>query len=485
MSIILSAICNKNGIPVLSKQFFNCKKADVEQILIRFSSLIEQDGQDTVIKTEDMRFLYSPIGSSLYFVLATTLDSNLIKDTETLNILVDIIHELCEEKNKKDKKNTFSFSLEPKDDLFVDTIEEKIHKTVFEIIFAIEETIHNGIQIVSSLPQLRTILQMESHDELIQNALIRDKTLEAKEAAKLKSKQLELEKNESALRMTKKIQPKYFDKKKTEKIEEKIEEKKILSLGKGKKIFIEEKEKKEDIVLIMEEYLSVVLNRDGGIKSFDVEGTFRIKIEEKKAENAQIKVNKRENISFQTHTNIDSFLFNEKSVLSLKSNSFPLKKKVPILKWKEEGLTDEDVPLRITCWPSTNSSSFETRRYDVSIEFYLEKDISLSNVVIEIPLGDSTENKIIQQEQDVFHDEEKNVFLWKINLISPENPTGLFEFSSFSSTEENFFPIITTFKGDKCVSHISPIEVIDSNTKESFSFIQTKTCFVESYLVEC
>jgi len=79
MVIISVGICNKNGQLLLSRQFDNLKRSNVEDLYLSFPKLICPGQQHTYVQSDQHIFLYIPI-DSLYLVLISNRNSNIIED---------------------------------------------------------------------------------------------------------------------------------------------------------------------------------------------------------------------------------------------------------------------------------------------------------------------------------------------------------------------------------------------------------------------
>ena len=79
MVIISAAICDKSGGILLSRQFQNITKHQLEENMRNFPKLISLEQQHTFVETEFVRYLYLPL-DSMYLVLLTKKNSNIIED---------------------------------------------------------------------------------------------------------------------------------------------------------------------------------------------------------------------------------------------------------------------------------------------------------------------------------------------------------------------------------------------------------------------
>jgi DNA repair protein RadC len=108
-------------------------------------------------------------------VLITNKQSNILQDIDTLHLLARVVSEHCRTTDEKD-----------------------VSKNAFEILLAFDEVVSLGYRDNVSLSQIKTIGEMESHEEKIQAEIARNKEKEAKEELNRKMRTLELQKKEMA-----------------------------------------------------------------------------------------------------------------------------------------------------------------------------------------------------------------------------------------------------------------------------------------------
>jgi coatomer subunit delta len=96
MVILTVGICNKNGQLTLSRQFEGMSKNTVEDIYRSFPKLIKPNQQHTYVQSEKYTFLYIPI-ETLYLVMVSSKNSNIIEDQETIRTIYKILCGICSE----------------------------------------------------------------------------------------------------------------------------------------------------------------------------------------------------------------------------------------------------------------------------------------------------------------------------------------------------------------------------------------------------
>jgi hypothetical protein len=121
----------------------------VESLLTSFPKLIPPNSQHTSVETTDVRYVYQPI-EDLYILLITNKASNILQDIDTLHLFARVVSDLCR------------------------TAEEKeIVKNQFELMGAFDEVVSLGYREPITLTQVRSVLEMESHEEKIQEIIAR------------------------------------------------------------------------------------------------------------------------------------------------------------------------------------------------------------------------------------------------------------------------------------------------------------------------
>jgi hypothetical protein len=142
MTILAASICTKGGKALLSRQFVEMTRANIESLLSSFHA--KSDDQHTFVETETCRFVYQPL-NKIYMVLITTKTSNILQDIETLHLFARVVGEYCKTQDEQD-----------------------ILSHAFDLIGVFDEIVSLGYVENVNLGQLRTIALMESHDEQIQ-----------------------------------------------------------------------------------------------------------------------------------------------------------------------------------------------------------------------------------------------------------------------------------------------------------------------------
>ncbi|KAJ5146929.1 Clathrin adaptor mu subunit C-terminal [Penicillium atrosanguineum] len=174
MVVLAASICTRGGKAVLSRQFHEIARSRIEALLASFPKLADSGTQHTTVEQDNVRFVYQPL-DELYIVLITNRQSNILQDIDSLHLFAQVTASICK-------------SLD----------EREITRNAFELLSAFDELVTLGYRENLSLSQIKTFLEMESHEERIQEIIERNKELEASEERKRKAKQLEMQRKEAA-----------------------------------------------------------------------------------------------------------------------------------------------------------------------------------------------------------------------------------------------------------------------------------------------
>ena len=152
---------------LVSRQFVDMSQIRIEGLLAAFPKLIGTGKQHTHIETDNVRYVYHPI-ESLYLLLVTNKQSNILHDLDTLRLLSKLVPE-------------FSYSLD----------EQGINKHVFELIFAFDEVTSLGHKENVTVAQVKQYCDMESHEEKLYKLVQQSKVNETKDLMKRKASEID------------------------------------------------------------------------------------------------------------------------------------------------------------------------------------------------------------------------------------------------------------------------------------------------------
>ncbi|KAJ6160531.1 Coatomer subunit delta [Penicillium chermesinum] len=444
MVVLAASICTRGGKAVLSRQFRDISRSRIEALLASFPKLADSGTQHTTVEQDNVRFVYQPL-DELYIVLITNRQSNILQDIDSLHLFAQVTASICK-------------SLD----------EREILRNAFELLSAFDELVTLGYRENLSLSQIKTFLEMESHEERIQEIIERNKELEASEERKRKAKQLEMQRKEAA-----RSAPDSYDSYEAEK--KKTFAKPLPTRGKGmqlgkksKATDIYEKVRgelgpqeedtplvtpqvstpvqepvsarqslnadREPIHVTIAETISATLTREGALKSFEVKGDLQLRITDPAFTKLRLDLS-------EPAPNVDKALFTNTSAIQLKDTTkrFPANNAIGVLRWRVASSADnaDILPITFTVWVNKGSDSTT-----VTVEYELTGSDSLRDVVVTIPYG-ATEPAV--SSFDAVYEVSGDSIDWNIGAVDESNASGSFEFESTDGDENEFFPMSVRF----------------------------------------
>ncbi|KAK6159659.1 hypothetical protein DH2020_003040 [Rehmannia glutinosa] len=524
MVVLAASIISKSGKALVSRQFVDMSRIRIEGYLAAFPKLVGTGKQHTYVETENVRYVYQPM-ESLYLLLVTNKQSNILEDLETLRLLSKLVPE-------------YSYSLD----------EEGIGKTAFELLFAFDEVISLGHKENVTVAQVKQYCEMESHEEKLHKLVLQSKINETKDVMKRKASEIDkskIEKNRgekggfmslqsmgsgridtgfgsdtsisssggfgsgSGFGLNTEVEsfsskakgrppssaaapPKGLGMQlgKTQRTNQFLESLKAEgevivedvrpSLGQSKAAA---PPPSDPVTLTVEEKLNVTLKQDGGIGNFDLQGTLSLQILNQDDGHIQVQIETGGNpgILFKTHPNINKELFSGENILGLKdpNRPFPAGDGVSLLKWRMQSSDESLVPLSINCWPSVSGS--ETY---VNLEYEAPPMFDLQNVVISIPLPALREAPRVQQiDGEWRYDSRKSVLEWSIVLIDNSNRSGSMEFVIPAIDTSDLFPISVRFTSTSTFSALKVVNILPLKGGNPPKFSQRTLLSTENYQV--
>jgi hypothetical protein len=132
---------------------------------------VSNDAACTFIETDAVRYVYQPM-EQLYIVLITNKNSNIMDDLETLRMMSKLVPEYCGQQT-----------------------EEAVRARCFELSFAVDELVTpGGYRDHSSLQQIKTFTEMDSHEEKLQKIIMESKMNQARDEARRKASDIDHQK---------------------------------------------------------------------------------------------------------------------------------------------------------------------------------------------------------------------------------------------------------------------------------------------------
>lgn len=408
----------------------------------------------------------------------------------------------------------------------------------FDLLCAFDEVVSLGYKENVSLSQVRSVLEGESHEEKIQEIIARNKEAEAKEELKRRAKQLEMQRREQqrlaqagrhhggggmggmaggyqpiaspaprfeapAQREYRTPSPAAASKPVFKGSGMKLGSKKgkqsdlISQLGHEAELEPEpemvpepelepevavsadvlEKVEQDDIHIGIKEQLSATLHRDGGLQAFELKGDLYLTISDEAYAKTSLKLapNDYSDLQFKQHPNVAKFGAGDK-VIALKdqSRSFPVGQGLGVLRWRLSTKDESRVPLTVTVWPQPRGDGSS----DVAVEYELEAShLALKNVVISIPIPPNAFPSVTGGD-DVDWSADRGAFVWTIDTVDADSPTGSIEFRCEGDADD-FFPVNVGFAASGSLANVDVENAIVGGGDHAFS--QEKILTVDKY----
>jgi hypothetical protein len=456
------------------------QRSRVEALLASFPKLADSGTQHTTIEQDNVRYVYQPL-DELYMVLITNLQSNILQDINSLHLFAQVVSSICR-------------SLD----------EREILKNAFELLTAFDEIVTLGYRENLTLSQIKTFLDMESHEERIQEIIARNKELEASEERKRRAKQLEMQRKEMS-RSSRAggmgggmgggsarapIYPTFTptvpasvpdtydsyeaDKKKASK--PLALGKKGMQLGKKNKtnnIFEQvagdlpaESEPlvsspktaapaapvsarpsssydREAVHITTSEHISARLDREGLLKSFEVKGELQLKITDPAFTQVKLDLHVGETRGAQliTHPKVDKTAFKSTKAIQLADTSKGFPSNMGIGVMKWKLAPKAD---DVSDPPITFRVWVEDsgKMFNITVEYELTGSDTLKDVSVTIPYSTDEPNV---SSFDAVYEVSGDSLEWNIGTVDEENSSGSFEFEAQAESEAEFFPMRVHF----------------------------------------
>ncbi|KAI9783371.1 MAG: hypothetical protein M1839_003906 [Geoglossum umbratile] len=513
MVVLAASICTRGGKAVLSRQFREINRSRVEALLASFPKLAAAGSQHTTVEQDNVRYVYQPL-DELYMVLITNRQSNILQDIDSLHLFAQVVTSICK-------------SLD----------EREILRNAFELLSAFDELVNLGYRENLTLSQIKAFLEMESHEERIQEIIARNKELEASEERKRRAKQLELQRKEMSRsgRSSVPRTPSYptytppsrssvpdtydaYEAEKNKSFKSAVPKGKGMQLGKKSKttdmfervrgdLGPEAEESaplvpnapsttektpaarasisldRESIHVTVAETISAKLSREGSLKTFEVKGDLQLRITDPSLTKVKLELvaDASTGAQFRTHPNVDKSLFSSSKAIQLKdpTKGFPPNNSVGVLRWKSSAKADDSgvLPITFTVW--VNKATGDS--YTITVEYELTGGDSLKDVAVSIPF--STAEPSVSS-YDAVYEVMGDSMEWSIGAVDEGNPSGAFEFEAQAEDEGEFFPMSVSFSKTKPFVNVDVSSVTLLDMHEDISFSKEIKSVTESYLID-
>ncbi|OAF58155.1 hypothetical protein VC83_05433 [Pseudogymnoascus destructans] len=514
MVVLAASICTRGGKAIVSRQFREMQRSRVEALLAGFPKLADRGTQHTTVEQDNVRFVYQPL-DELYMVLITNRQSNILQDIDSLHLFAQVVTSTCR-------------SLD----------EREILRNAYELLSAFDEIVTLGYRENLSISQIKTFLEMESHEERIQEIISRNKELEATEERKRKAKQLEMQRKEVSRsgRNAPPRAPNYptytptartpttetydsYEAEKNKSYKATASKGKGMQLGKKSKTTdmfervrgemgveaedtsplvpvqiptapagharsssLQSSLDRDVIHVTISETINAKLTREGSVNSIEVKGDLQLRISDESFRKVKLNLtaNEGHGAQFKTHPNVDRDLFTSSKAIQMKNQGkFPLNNSVGVLRWRATPKADDSsaIPITFTVWVNKGSDS----NYTVTVEYELTGGDALKDVSVIIPFATS---EPVVASFDATYEVSGDSLEWTIGMVDDDNATGSFEFEAQAHDENEFFPMHIKFSKttpyiDVDVTAVSLVEM-----DEEVTFSKEIKSITESYAIE-
>mmetsp|Transcript_51558 Transcript_51558/g.120955 ORF Transcript_51558/g.120955 Transcript_51558/m.120955 type:complete len:515 (+) Transcript_51558:226-1770(+) len=514
MVVLSACLTSKAGKPLVARQFVEISRIRIEGLLAAFPKLIGAVKQHTYVETESVRYVFQPM-ENLYLLLVTNKSSNIMEDLETLRLLARLVPE-------------FAPHLE----------EEYVREQAFEIMLAFDEVLAMGHRETINLTQVKTALEMESHEEKLHNMIRQSKINEAKEEAKKKATaidQTKAQRQKAGLGgmgsgMGSAMQGAFQDEGERKPVRVFDSEgqpeaapapaRKAPPKGKGMQLGSKTKQtdvmkaleaedelmgmapvaaapaakggaaearkvsvSNEAVVLKVEEKVCVRLNKDGGVESLEVKGELKMMINDPEASYVKVQVQHGKNAAFQfkTHPNINRGMWADDAVLCHRdqTKNFPVGTELGVLKWRLPPSTNSALlPIGISCWPSVSGNNAT-----VNLEYESASSLDLANLRVIVPCPAQATVADVS-EGDARYLAKSGTVEWRVELVDDANRSGNMEFSADDVDADAFFPISVSFTATGTLCGIQVSTVSDTRNDSPLQFAASTMLEVEEYEIQ-
>ncbi|KAH8169559.1 adaptor complexes medium subunit family protein [Sarocladium implicatum] len=472
-------------------------RSRIEALLASFPKLADSGTQHTTVEQDNVRFVYQPL-DELYMVLITNRQSNILQDIDSLHLFAQVVTSTCK-------------SLD----------EREITRNAYELLSAFDELVTLGYRENLTLSQIKTFIEMESHEERIQEIIARNKELEATEERKRKAKQLEMQRKETA--RTGRAAPRApnyptytppsrpttdtYDSYEAEK--NKTYSKPTAAKGKGMQLGKKSKTTdmfnrvrgdmggeiddtplvaptpqreaepvddrvsstmdRDAIHVTVSEAITAKLSREGAVNSLSVSGDLTLRVSDPSLTKIKLglKAVASHGAQFRTHPNVDRNLFNSSKVIQMSNTArgFPVNNAVGVLRWRATPKADDPnaCPITFTVWINKDSDKF-----NITIEYELTGGSALQDVSVTVPYQGS---EPVVSSFDASYEVLGDSLEWNVGNVDEDNPNGAFEFEAETVDENDFFPMAVRFsKVEPYIDvDVSSVSLLEENEEVTFS----------------
>jgi len=495
------------------------QRSRVEALLASFPKLADSSSQHTTVEQDNVRFVYQPL-DELYMVLITNRQSNILQDINTLHLFAQVVSSICKSMD-----------------------EREIGRNAFELLSAFDEIVTLGYRENLTMSQIKTFLDMESHEERIQEIIARNKELEATEERKKRAAQLAMQRKEMRARgsggiggmprqgsyptytppVTTPAMPDTYDSYTAAKNEKFT--KALPTRGKGMQLGKKSKTgsmfetvrndlgaeaevnaplagvpapaappvqpaltaarpslDKEAVHVTIAEAISAKLGREGAVESFEVKGDLQLRISDPSL--TQVKLNLAvgdiKNAQLNAHPKVDKAQFKNNNTIQLTDTSKGFPANNSIQVMRWRLVAKPDDVQDPPIKFTVWTSELSAGNHSITVEYELTGSDSLKDVTVVIPYSTSEPSV---SSFDAIYEVSGDSIDWKIGDIDESNASGSFEFEAQAPTEAEFFPMQVRFAKTRPWVDIDIGSVALLNMAQDISFSKDVRSVAESYMI--
>lgn len=237
------------------------------------------------------------------------------------------------------------------------------------------------------------------------------------------------------------------------------------------------------VMIQLSEKVSCRTTRDGTVENFTIQGSLTLTASDEDAAKCcvQLSGNKSDIFSYKTRPEINKGVYESQNLLQLKdaNKGFPSGRPTGILKWTHASTNEDIVPIKINCWPEEEARG----QMIVSIEYSVEQNIVLHDVRIRIPLGTAEMPKINSIDGTHKHFPREGELVWEVDLIDSNNNNGSLEFTVAQRDADAFFPITVDFSSPQLFSGVEVGSVLNSEQNAAIQYGMSKGLTAGEYTI--
>ncbi|KAF9152378.1 Coatomer subunit delta [Linnemannia schmuckeri] len=537
MVVLAISVCTKSGKALISRQFREMTRARIEGLIASFPKLTSSGQQHTTIETDHVRYVYQPL-EELFIVLITNKQSNILQDIDTLQLVSRVVSSTCRPTDAREiDRNAFEL-LSSFDEIISLGYRENVNLAQ---VGSISEMDSHEEKIQEMIEKNK---EREAKEELKRRAKILD--LQRKEqrkitggmgggygqggmggggygqsspmgfggqsgmggmgngnqgynspspsmddhsskfsnsapkapATKARGMQLGRKQNNSDL----------FESLRSE-VEaapapQQYQQQHQSPAQNNYSTPAEPAFPMESVHVQIEEKITMVANRDGGLESMEVKGDLMLRVSDPSRAKISLALRHLEdpNIQFKTHPNVNKVLFNSEKTIAFRDSSkeFPLNTPTGVLRWRYLSKDESSIPLSINCWPSPAGDGSS----DVNIEYQLEnEEMAFKNVNIIIPLPHGAIPTVGEVDGEYIVDGQQGVLIWQLPSVDTSNASGSLEFNCEGEDTETFFPVSVQFESERLICDVDVIAVTQVADGSSVPFSKQSVLTPAEYSV--